>query len=298
MSTVAPPRPRAHARRRGASVPDTTARLGHYDDRSNGAPREIVSLPAAGGSRLLVDRLLGTRDDARLVAHLAADEPPENARLICAMYLADERRGTCRPLCDEDFELAAIDDPAPDDVVRADESLRNTDGFAYAIDEVATNGSIPELRWIRTSDPHCHASLEVMSLREVIGRFEDYEPMRSITARALAAHARDARVSTVTLRGELARLNASRIVLNRGLREAVADCVAHGTVTMSGIALRCDRVKRDARGNVAGETSWLGRRVGLLPESGKDVTTPWVHSDVLALIARQGLSLSPHEVEL
>ena len=34
------------------------------------------------------------------------------------------------------------------------------------------------------------------------------------------------------------------------------------------------------------------------PESGKDTPTPWVRSDVLALIARRGLGVSPHEVEL
>jgi hypothetical protein len=260
--------------------------------------REIVSLPGAEGSRLLVDRLVTGHYDARLVGHLAADEPPENAHQLCAMYLADERRGTCRLVRAEDFQIAAIDDPSLGEAGRAEEPLRNADGSAYAIREVAGNGSIPELRWIRTSDPECHAPLEVVSLREVIGHFEDYEPMRNMTARALAAYARDAQVSTVTLRGELARLNASRIVLNRGLREAVAERVARGQVTMSEIAIRCERVKRDARGHVAGETSWLGRRVGLQPESGADAPTPWVHSDVLALIARQGLGLSPNEVEV
>jgi hypothetical protein len=256
-----------------------------------------VSLPAAGGSRLLVDRLLGAHGDPRLVAHLAADEPLENARLICVMYLADERRGTCRSLRADDFELSAIDDPSLDRAGLAQEPLREADGFAYAIREVITNGSMPELRWTRASYRDCKA-LEVISLRKVIGRFEDYEPMRSMTAHALAADAHDGPVSTATLRSELARLNASRIVLNRGLREAVAARVACGQVTMSEIAMRCGRVKRDARGNVAGETSWLGRRVGLLPESGADAPTPWVHSNVLALIARQGLGISPVDVEL
>jgi hypothetical protein len=31
---------------------------------------------------------------------------------------------------------------------------------------------------------------------------------------------------------------------------------------------------------------------------GKPRPTPWVHSDVLALIARDGLGISPREVEL
>jgi hypothetical protein len=38
--------------------------------------------------------------------------------------------------------------------------------------------------------------------------------------------------------------------------------------------------------------------VGILPESSTSRLTPWVHSDVLGLIARNGLGISPHEVEL
>ncbi len=67
---------------------------------------------------------------------------------------------------------------------------------------------------------------------------------------------------------------------------------------MSEIAIRCGRVKRDSRGNESGETSWLARRLGLLPEGGHSTPTPWIHSDVLGLIARQGLGVSPREVEL
>jgi hypothetical protein len=67
---------------------------------------------------------------------------------------------------------------------------------------------------------------------------------------------------------------------------------------MSTIAIRCGRVKRDRRGNESGETSWLARRLGLLPEAGQVMPTPWIHSDVLALIARRGLGVSPREVEL
>jgi hypothetical protein len=69
-------------------------------------------------------------------------------------------------------------------------------------------------------------------------------------------------------------------------------------VSMSEIAIRCGRVKRDANGTASGETSWLARRIGMLPEGGKSAPTPWVSSAVLALIAREGLGLSPREVEL
>ncbi len=90
----------------------------------------------------------------------------------------------------------------------------------------------------------------------------------------------------------------SHVVLNRGLRESVLAAVEERGLTMSEIAIRCGRFKRDANGAERGETSWLGRRIGILCESGKSAPTPWVCSDVLALIAREGLGLSPREVEL
>ena len=68
-------------------------------------------------------------------------------------------------------------------------------------------------------------------------------------------------------------------------------------LSMSEIAIRCGRTKRDRKGNQSGDTSWLARRVGLLPDAGQSTPTPWVHSDVLGLIARQGLDISPLEVE-
>jgi hypothetical protein len=99
------------------------------------------------------------------------------------------------------------------------------------------------------------------------------------------------------LRAELARVRESPIVLNRGLREVVLAAIDREALSLSEIAMRCGRVKRDAGGNLSGETSWLARRLGMMPEGGRDRPTPWVHSDVLALIARDGLGLSPREVE-
>ena len=69
-------------------------------------------------------------------------------------------------------------------------------------------------------------------------------------------------------------------------------------IAMSEIALRCGVVQRDRRGNLSGETSWLARRIGVMPEGGRAEITPWVHSDVLGTIAREGLGISPREVEL
>jgi hypothetical protein len=142
----------------------------------------------------------------------------------------------------------------------------------------------------------------VVSVREVIARLESYEPVRSLTTRALMlqtrAETRAEIVSTTVLRAEIERVRESPIVLNRGLREAVLQRIEREGLSMSEIAIRCGRIKRDGSGNVSGETSWLARRLGMLAEAGRSAPTPWIHSDVLALIARSGLAISPREVEL
>jgi hypothetical protein len=135
-------------------------------------------------------------------------------------------------------------------------------------------------------------------LRGVIAALECYEPMRALTERAIARHDEDPAVSLTRLRHEFDRLCASPVVLNRGVREAVLGAIERDGTSMSEIALRCGIVKRDRRGKVSGETSWLARRIGIMPEGGEKTTTPWIHSDVLAAIARDGLGVSPREVEL
>jgi hypothetical protein len=137
--------------------------------------------------------------------------------------------------------------------------------------------------------------VEPLSLRSTVGALEAYEPALTLTELALRSAAPE--VGVGKLRAELQRMRRSSIVLNRGLREAVAARVAEGA-TLSEIAMCCGRVKSDHRGNLSGETSWLGRRIGQLPESGQPRPTPWIHSDTLALIARQGLCKSPNEVEV
>ena len=135
-------------------------------------------------------------------------------------------------------------------------------------------------------------------MREAIAGLENYEPIRRLTSQALTVHGTDKTVSTAVLRVELARLQESPIVLNRGLREAVIAAMERHGLSMSEIAIRCGRVKHDRAGNQSGETSWLARRLGILPEGGRETPTPWIHSDVLALIARHGLGISPREAEL
>jgi hypothetical protein len=46
--------------------------------------------------------------------------------------------------------------------------------------------------------------------------------------------------------------------------------------------------KRDHRGSVSGDTSRLSRRIELAPDAEALEPTRWVHTETLALIARQG----------
>lgn len=275
--------------------------LRRYVDHA-GDPREIVIHRTVSGAALVVDRAALDADGGRLIAHLAADEPAGNAALACEHFLAEPpqrracRRLTVTDLLDVASSRLASGEGTVVDTEFASSQLLATGGARYAIKPVEIGISIPALRWCLLADgerPHV-----IVSLREVVARAEAYQPAYAVTRRVLDVHAGSRSISTAILRAELHRLCRSRIVLNRGLREAVLAAVARRDVSMSEIAMRCGRQKRDSRGNVSGETSWLSRRLGLLPEGGCSRPTPWIHSDVLAVIARCGLGVSPREVEL
>ena len=255
-------------------------------------PRELLALPRPHGT-LLLDCAAGSPGDRRLVGLIAPEEPPQNLVLLCRLYLADPTRGRCRRLTAADLIPAAAPNPAQG--ACPDAPLVDARGRVYRIERVPDSPRGVELRW--TCSPAADASCGLLPLRDVVGALEDYEPARSITVRALAQGSDAPRLSTAYLRAELARLDGSPIVLNRGLREAVLRHLKHG-LSMSEIAIRCGRTKLDRRGNLSGETSWLQRRIGLLAEGGCPEPTPWVHSEVLALIARRGLAIAPAEVEL
>ena len=250
------------------------------------------------GSALLIDYQLGTLSDGRLIAHLAPDEPVENAHTLCELYLADDTRGRCRAVTREDFELTRdATPPSSDDVdATAVESLRDAAGHLYLIRELPTLETVLELRWTRSREAGRQSGFDVVTFRDVVAALEAYEPARTLTSEALARRA--GKLSTRRLQLEYERLAQSRIVLNRGLREAVERRVRSGELSMSEIAIRCARRKVDRRGHLSGETSWLGRRIGQTPEAGQSEPTPWVSSEVLGLIAREGLGVSPQEVEL
>jgi hypothetical protein len=287
----------AKSARRGERTIAGGAVASYLDDY--GRRRELLTLPGHGGSVLVLDRDAGTLRDRRLVAHLGADEPKENAALVCELYLRDVSGRWCRRVQPKDLLIDPLDAnavttglPVPTDGV-VDEN-----GVVYSIDMLAEARSRAQLRWCRRSPGGAHTAVERVALRDAIATFESYEPMRTLTERAIARHRDDSDFVVTRLRNELERLCESPVVLNRGLREAVLEAIDRRGLSMSEIAFRCGMVKRDRHGRASGETSWVARRIGLMPEGGENAITPWVHTNVLATIARKGLGVSPREVEL
>jgi hypothetical protein len=287
--------PRSSPRRRsGADC--SSRRLGAYCD-GEGRRRELVAVRAARGSTIVLDSDAATGADRRLVAHLGAEEPRENAELVCRHYLADPDGRWCRALQPEDLLSGAPGDEM-DDADLADDGF-DAGGWRYRLLAIPGERSLRQLRWCRrpAGSPHGR-EWEQTSLRDIVGSVERYEPARTLTAHALMRHREDGQLQLRRLESEYERLCTSPIVLNRALREAVLRAIERDDLSMSELALRCGILKRDRRGRVSGETSWLARRVGLMAEGGSTTPTPWVHSDVLALIARRALRVSPLEVEV
>jgi hypothetical protein len=86
----------------GAGTAPPNSELGTYRDRE-GRDRNLVGRPGIAGSVLVIDQDAETLTDRRLVAHLAADEPAVNARVVAELYLADEEGRLARPLCERDW---------------------------------------------------------------------------------------------------------------------------------------------------------------------------------------------------
>jgi AraC-like DNA-binding protein len=276
--------------------------LSSYVDAA-GRARELLAIPGSAGSVLVLDRDAATLRDRRLIAHLAADEPYENAALVCRHYLEDAHGRWCRQVRREDLEVPPFaqsrHDVPPTGSQARDTQVADMEGNLYRLLVLSSAGRpSAQLRWCRHSADVERPEWERVGMRDVVAALESYEPMRTLTEQAIARHRNDPSVGLTRLCSELERLCASPVVLNRGLREAVLDAVNRCGTSMSEIALRCGIVKHDRRGRASGETSWLARRVGIMPEGGETKITPWVHTDVLAVIARKGLGVSPREVEL
>jgi hypothetical protein len=263
--------------------------------------RELLALPGYRGSVLVLDRDAATLCDRRLVAHLGADEPEENAALVCGLYLKDVGGRWCRRLQPEDLLVDPLaGDPHPSTFGRFGSAGRvvGENGDVYSIDLLPGERSTAQLRWCRRPQRVANVPAERVALRNVVAAFESYEPMRTLTESAIAAHRNDPDLVVTRLRHEYERLCESPVVLNRGLREAVLHAIDTRGLSMSEIAFRCGMVKRERHGKTSGETSWVARRIGLMPEGGEKAITPWIHVEVLATIARKGLGISPREVEL
>jgi hypothetical protein len=279
---AAPDRPPARCPRRP---------LAAYRDRS-GRRREIVARPGAHGSVLVIDEDAETLADRRLVAHLPCDEPATNALVVCELYLADPSARFARPVGPEDWRRSPGALPGPP-ATGPPAVLSDAAGRSYRLAVRTARWGGGELRWSAT-DPG-EAAPRTVSLRDVVGALEAYQPACAMTA-AAAVSPPDALVSTLAIAGELERLGRSRRVLNRPLREAVQRALEEGD-SLSRIAARCGRRKSRRAGPLVGDTSWLSRRIGLLPEAGHDEPSPWIDADVLAVIARDGLGLDPRQVE-
>jgi len=268
--------------------------LGGYRDRVRAVRREIVAHERSDSARVLIDQIASDGADARLVAVLAADEPPENEGILCRLYLRDPTRGRCRLVRSEDLEVPAPSAPESEDT-RGDlaEELVDRDGRVYRL-AAMDHGGLVQLRWTRTPPS---TSPETVTLRTVVGALEAYEPARSMTEQAIGQQQLVRELSTKRLRHELRTLSASTIVLNRGLREAVLRRLAQGDSPRA-MAERCGHFKDGGRARPSGDGSWLTRRIGLRTESGSQTPTPWVSLDVLEVIAREALGVHPSEVAL
>ena len=235
MSTTTTPAARGPRTRCASAVTRKRGEiLGCYTD-PRGREREVVRHLGVGGSWLVIDRLAGALTDQRLLAHLAHDEPPENARIVTSLYLADPRGRHCRRLALEDLTaipFASESTPSLDAASRLPENgsreLLDERGSRYRLQLERGHMSLPQLRWWRHMPHDASALAQPVTVREAIGSLESYEPIRTLTATALARHKNDPGVSTTVLRAELERINVSPIVLNRGLREAVLVAVEEG----------------------------------------------------------------------
>jgi hypothetical protein len=295
MSATLTPSPAIAADRPadGEGIGPQPADLGTYRDRE-GRERALIARPGVGGSVLVIDQDAQTLTDRRLVAHLAADEPDINAQVVAEVYLDDDAGRGARALDDRDWAtLPGGREPPDEPEPPAPGELRDPRGRGYRLAAVDHHSYGRQTRWLRRAG---RRRLQTVSLRTVVGALEAYEPARALTRAALRRAPNHSEVHT--LARELDLLERSPLILNRALREAVQRRVRSGELSLSCIAARCGRGKCSATGLRIGDTTWLQRRLGVLPEHGSSEPTPWIHTDVLALIAREGLGVEPREVEL
>src|ERR1700730_1587022 len=123
-------------------------RLAGYLDW-NGDRREVIARHGVAGSVLVIDRDADTLGDRRLVAHLVADEPPENAALGCRLYLDDSKASghRCRLLREEDLQAEPLEEEATPEWTSLQRDcchhLLDRHGGLHQLELVPTGMSIP-----------------------------------------------------------------------------------------------------------------------------------------------------------
>ncbi len=277
----------------------TRATLGSY--RTDDPPRErrIGAVAIPDGSVLVLDYEMPSCADPRVLARIAPEEPPGNAQLVADLYLADTRRGRSRPLTLADLEGSApASRPSQRDAHVELPTPRSRQIWVVSSIRANTDaGEFPQLRWMELAETPGE-SFGPVTLREVIGALERYEPAIAMTRSAIDAQPPGGAVSTATLRAELHRMQAQR-----DRAEPWTARSGRPRAGLRDVAQRDRACAAGARNATAAETS-AARRAGspgasaVCPESGKPTPTPWVHTSTLALIAREGLRVSPREVEL
>lgn len=240
--------------------------------------RMVALCQTRSDARLVVDCDACTRRDIRLVAKLSPDELSTAIDALLVDYLSSVRRKQRRVFL-TDLAVPRFSTERKN----VFEILTDSAGRRYMLD-------VQRQHWL-CFPPYEHLGPSAsVTVRAVVAALESYKPLDMSEA---SLTNRSSRLAT-----ECRRLRNSVIVLNRGLREAVLRAVEDG-VSLSEIAIKCKKLSLKKVSHApTGDASWVARRVGLKPETGDRLPKPWVHSDVLALIARKGLGLAPHEVEV
>jgi hypothetical protein len=270
-----------------------------YFTTPEGEPRVFVAMlwaftPGAALYRVMIDRSRIEPSDNRVVGYLFPEEPASNVVPMCGSYLEHPNVSPNDvPLATLLYRLGWGNEL---ETCQGDLTGNASEVRYRLVRAIIPPLRIPQLRWWRCVPLGQAGPGYPVVLRDVCGATQTYSPYLAETTSAIEQYQDDPEVSIVKLREERCNLVKSPIVLNRGLREAVQARVNHGT-SLSQIAQNCGR-RINRKGQISGETSWLSRRMGVMPDGGKSHPTPWIHTDVLNLIAEKGLQVPPHEVEV
>ncbi len=244
----------------------------------DGAAREVIAFAAHGWEHAGARPRGGDAGDARLVAHLAADEP------------VDQRAGRLRPLrgrsplagaaarCRGRWSMTTCAAPRCPTPRRAPCRSRTQSPRRRARRPPSSRRGARR-RSASRSCAGCASRPTVsvgpallVSVRDVVGALQDYEPVRNLTRRGHPPPPRrPGACSVAVLRTELARIAASPIVLNRRLREQVVQTLARdgteherdrGPLRAGQARPARQRQRRDELAGATSRAAARGRRAG------------------------------------